>query len=205
MQLLLRVPKSPCACALQLTLERTLRITVFSIFAPAILLYSSCSRSEDDAATPPPEENHGITLIGPAESVLEVGAGVFDTFEERPSSRRSAAGLAEFRYGGKLLYIGPAVGITANTDGGVYGYAAAYTEIALGPVVLTPEAGVGLYREGSSSDLGGPVVFNVGAGLSYRFDGGYRVGIKFVHLSNADLYSTNAGSNNIYAVVGIPF
>ncbi|HYN38065.1 MAG TPA: acyloxyacyl hydrolase, partial [Rhodospirillales bacterium] len=107
--------------------------------------------------------------------------------------------------GGKLLYIGPAAGITANTDGGVYGYVDAYTEISLGNVVLTPQAGVGAYGEGSSSDLGGPVIFNVGAGLSYRFDEGYRVGVKFLHLSNANLYSTNAGADQIYFVVGIPF
>ena len=53
---------------------------------------------------------------------LDLGLGVFDLRESFGTSERSAAGRVELRGGRKLWFLGPAIGLMANTDGGVFGY-----------------------------------------------------------------------------------
>jgi hypothetical protein len=147
----------------------------------------------------------GIEVLGDDRNYLEIGAGVFDALKEEAEARRSAGASLELRGGSKLGFIGPAAGVIVNTDGGVYGYGGVYMDLRLGPVVLTPQAGIGAYHQGDSSDLGGVFQFRIGAGLTYQFDNGWRLGLSFAHISNAGIYEDNGGVEEIYLILGIPF
>ena len=65
------------------------------------------------------------------------------------------ASCVELRGGNKLWYFGPPAGVVFNTDGGVYGYGGIYADVQWGPVVLTPQAGIGAHHQGESAGLGG--------------------------------------------------
>jgi lipid A 3-O-deacylase len=130
------------------------------------------------------------------------GAGVFD-LEDRRSSM-SAGGNLEYRFGRKLFVIGPALGLVANWDGGVYGYFGLYADISIGPVVLSPQVAAGGYREGDSIDLGGEFQFRESVDLSYRFEGGSRLGVRLAHISNAGIYEENPGAEEAYVTYAIP-
>jgi lipid A 3-O-deacylase len=144
-----------------------------------------------------------VQLTGDEPSYLEFGAGAFDTQGHRESPT-SPEGKVEFRYGGKLFYVGPAVGVLANTQGGIFGYAGFYANLALGPFVLTPLAAVGAYHRGGSEDLGGTFQFRTSAEVSYQFDNRYRLGVQFAHISNAGVNSHNPGDNELLLTFSIP-
>ncbi len=148
---------------------------------------------------------NGIELLGDGPNYLEIGIGAFDLLEEHASSRRSGGGSVELRGGNKLWYFGPAAGVVFNTDGGVYGYGGIYADVQWGPVVLTPQAGIGAYHQGDSADLGGVFQFRIGAGLSYQLVNGWRIGLSFAHISNAGIYDDNGGVEEVYLIVALPF
>jgi len=82
------------------------------------------------------------TVLGDEPSYLDLAAGVFDIPIHR-GAVTTGEGRVEFRYGGKLFYIGPAVGLLVNGKGGVYGYGGFYADIAFDRLVVTPLAAVG--------------------------------------------------------------
>lgn len=104
-----------------------------------------------------------------------VGLGSFD-IKDRRSARSGAANL-EYRFGRKLFVIGPALGLVANLEGGVYGYFGLYADISVGPVVISPQVAAGGYSRGDSEDLGGVFEFRETVDLSYRFGNGSRLGV----------------------------
>lgn len=63
----------------------------------------------------------GIQILADEPNYWDFGVGVFD-FNEESRAEKEAAAFVEFRYGKKLFYLWPALGILANTDGGVFGY-----------------------------------------------------------------------------------
>lgn len=147
----------------------------------------------------------GVQILGDDRHYVEVGFGIFDLLEEHESSARSLGGSLEIRVGDKLWVFGPAAGVVVNTDGGVYGYGGVYMDVTFGDFVLTPQAGIGAYHQGDSADLGGIFQFRVGAGLSYRFENGVRVGLSIAHISNAGIYEDNGGVEEVYLIVAVPF
>jgi lipid A 3-O-deacylase len=130
------------------------------------------------------------------------GLGAFDV-KDRRSARSGAANL-EYRFGRKLFVIGPSLGLVANLEGGLYGYFGLYADISLGPVVISPQVAAGGYSRGDSEDLGGVFEFRETIDLSYRFDGGSRLGVRLAHISNAGLYDENPGLEEAYVVYSIP-
>jgi lipid A 3-O-deacylase len=144
-----------------------------------------------------------VRLVGNEPSYLDLGAGAFNV-QGHPESETLPEGKVEFRYGQKLFYIGPAIGLLANTKGGVFGYAGFYADFALGPFVLTPLAAVGGYHRGGSEDLGEVFQFRTGGTLSYQFDNQSRLGVQFAHISNAGLSRQNPGENELLLTYAIP-
>jgi lipid A 3-O-deacylase len=130
------------------------------------------------------------------------GVGAFDLQDRRSSL--SAGANAEYRFGRKLFVIGPALGLVANLDGGVYGYFGLYADISIGPIVLSPQVAAGGYRQGDSIDLGGELQFRESVDLSYRFDSGSRLGVRLAHISNAGIYEDNPGAEEAYVTYAIP-
>ena len=111
----------------------------------------------------------------------------------------------EYQSGTRFYGIGYMLGLLANTDGGVDGYGGLYANIALSPHwILTPEAGIGGYRQGQSKNMGSTFLFRLELGLAYQLPGKQRVGIKIAHLSNADLYRRNPGENELLITYSLP-
>src|SRR5918999_3197051 len=131
-----------------------------------------------------------------------VGLGAFDA-KDRRSARSGAANL-EYRFGRKLFVIGPALGLVANLEGGLYGYFGLYADISVGPLVISPQVAAGGYGRGVSAALGGVFEFRETVDLSYRFGNGSRLGVRLAHISNAGLYDENPGLEEAYVVYSIP-
>lgn len=110
----------------------------------------------------------------------------------------------QFRFGKKLLYIGPVIGVLANTQGGIFGYAGFYSDIRFGRFVMTPLAGAGAYSRGGSEDLGGVFQFRLSFALSYKFDNRSRLGVQFGHISNAGIHARNPSDNEALLTYAIP-
>ena len=147
-------------------------------------------------------DGKGVRLLGDGPHYLNLAVGTFEAFDDEDSA---FAGQVEWRFGRKLLGFGPLIGALSNTDGGVIGYAGIYLDLALGRFVLSPQTGVGAYEKGSSKDLGGTFEFISGLDLSYRFADRSRLGVRYEHISNANLHDTNPGADILLLNYGIPF
>lgn len=175
---------------------------------PSVLLAANSPVTDSTQAAPAAEVFHdfgGVQLLGNDRHYIEFGVGIYDLLTEEAGSKRSLGGSVELRIGDKLGFIGPMAGAIFNADGGVYGYGGIYMDIQFGDFVLTPQAAMGAYHQGDSSDLGGVFQFRVGAGLTYMFDNGIRVGISFAHISNANIYQDNGGVEELYLIAAFPF
>lgn len=137
-----------------------------------------------------------VRVIGDSNSALEFGGGVFNY--DNGESGSSAAVKIEYRFGRKLGFIGPALGVVVNEESGVYGYGGLYGDIALWRLVLTPLFGIGAYHEGAGKDLGGTLEFRSSLGLFYTLPNRGRVGVSAAHVSNADLHDKNPGENDFF-------
>jgi hypothetical protein len=141
-----------------------------------------------------------VVVEGSEPSLLQLGLGTFDVTSEDAAP---AANL-EYRLGRKLGFIGPALGLMANGDGGVYGYVGLYADLALGPAHLVPLLAAGAYHEGAGKDLGGVFEFRESVDLAYSFDRGMRLGLRVAHMSNAGINDRNPGVEEIMMVLAIP-
>jgi hypothetical protein len=140
-----------------------------------------------------------IVVHGNEADNLLLGAGVFD-FRDEPA----AAGTIEYRFGRKVFVLGPALGLLANTEGGVFGYAGMYGDLSYRNIYLTPQLAIGGYREGSSKDLGGVFQFRLSLDLAYRFANGHRFGIRVAHISNAAMHDSNPGEEELLLTYSLP-
>jgi lipid A 3-O-deacylase len=147
-----------------------------------------------------------IEILGDAPSYAEVGLGAFDVFAERDGSgERSGAAQLQLRWGRKLYFIGPAIGLLGNTDGGIFGYGGIYADLAYGDFIVTPVLAAGGYSEGGSKDLGGVFQFRAELGIAYEFDDGARIGARLGHISNAGIHADNPGEEELLITFAIPF
>ena len=140
-----------------------------------------------------------VVLHGSEADLLLLGLGAFDPFDDGSA----LAGTLEYRLGRKLLFIGPAIGGMANTDGGLFGYFGLYFDLSAGPVYFTGQLATGAYREGDSRDLGGVFQFRQSIDLAYRFANGHRLGARVAHISNADIHDRNPGEEEYYLTYAI--
>jgi hypothetical protein len=144
----------------------------------------------------------GVRLEDDGPHYLNLAVGSFEAFNE---SDDAVAGQVEFRFGQKFFYFGPLLGVLANSDGGVIGYAGIYLDLALGNFILSPQTGVGAYAKGSGKDLGGTFEIISGLGLSYQFAGHSRLGVRYEHISNGNLHDSNPGADHLLLNYGIAF
>ncbi|MFQ5984281.1 MAG: acyloxyacyl hydrolase [Alphaproteobacteria bacterium] len=165
------------------------------------------SWSEEAVAAEPERVSFSVgsvDVLADGPSFLDFGIGVFDVNGEG-NDQRSAAAQIEYRFGQKLFFVGPAIGIMANTDGGVFGYGGFYGDLAYQNFVATPVLALGGYKQGGSKDLGGIFQFRVGLGLMYRFEDGSRLGLRVNHISNASIHEENRGEEEILLTYSLPF
>jgi len=93
----------------------------------------------------------------------------------------------------------PTAGVITAARGSLYLYGGLRFELPLGRRwMISPSTGAGVYyRSSSGFDLGGPVEFRSGIELSYRLPNGSRMGVCLYHLSNADIFEKNPGSESL--------
>ena len=140
-----------------------------------------------------------IVVHGNEADNLLLGAGAFDVRDET-----AAAGTVEYRFGRKVFVIGLALGMVANTDGGLYGYAGAYADLSYGRLYITPQLAMGGYGDGDGTDLGGVFQFRQSLDLAYRFANGQRLGVRVAHISNADIHESNPGEEEVLLTYSFP-
>jgi hypothetical protein len=139
-------------------------------------------------------------VYGNGPHYLDLGLGISDATDEN-----SGAARIEARFGRKLFFVGPALGLLTNTDGGYFGYGALYADIAYKKWIITPLWGAGGYEEGDGADLGGTFQFRSSLTLSYQFDNLSRLGFQAAHISNADLHDRNPGEQDYLLTFSVPF
>ena len=146
-----------------------------------------------------------LALDDPDPGYLEFGAGAYDLIGDHGTHRTFTASV-EYHFGEKLFFIGPAVGVIANARGGGMAYAALYSDIPLGPIVITPLAGLGAWWRGNHLDenLGGTFEFRLSLEAAYEFGDRSRLGLRFAHISSADINKRNPGENDLMLTYGIP-
>lgn len=146
-----------------------------------------------------------IALVADEPSYLELGAGVYDLIGDHVQHETFAAD-AEYHFGQKLFFIGPAVGVIADARGGGMVYAALYSDIAFGPVIVTPLGGIGAWWHGSHVDenLGGTFEFRLSLAAAYEFADRSRLGLRFGHISSAGINKKNPGENDLMLTYGLP-
>jgi lipid A 3-O-deacylase len=140
-----------------------------------------------------------IVVHGNEADNLLVGAGVFDIRDET-----SAAGTIEYRFGRKVFVVGLSLGLLANTDGGLFGYVGAYSDLSYKKVYITPQLAMGGYEEGSSSELGGVFQFRVSLDVAYRLDNCHRLGVRAAHISNGGVNEQNPGEEELLLTYSVP-
>lgn len=92
----------------------------------------------------------------------------------------------------------PIVGLAGTTDRAAWVYAGLRADVEAGPAWrVSPSFAVSLFDDGDGKELGGPVEFRSGLEISYLVGAVSRLGVTFHHLSNADLYDDNPGSNSL--------
>jgi lipid A 3-O-deacylase len=136
-----------------------------------------------------------IVVHGNEADNLMLGAGFFDLRDDT-----SGAGTVEYRFGRKVFVVGFALGLMANTDGGLFGYVGGYGDLSYKRLYVTPQLAMGGYGEGGSSDLGGVFQFRESLDLAYRFDNGHRLGIRMAHISNAAIHEINPGEEELLLI-----
>ena len=182
-----------------------LRVCGVRLLAPAVvgllaLVSAPAPALPDEPGTTEFARLGPIVLHGSEADHLSLGAGVFDF--RRDSA--AAAGTVEYRFGRKLFMIGPALGVMATTDGSLFGYASVYADLSYGNLYLTPQAGLGAYREGDGPDLGGTFQFRLSADLAFRSENGHRLGVRFAHISNAYIHDINPGEEELLLIFSFP-
>jgi hypothetical protein len=155
--------------------------------------------SADEAGTTAFTHLGPIVVHGNEADNLMLGAGVFDIRHDE-----SAAGTIEYRFGRKVFVAGLALGLMANTDGGLFGYVGTYGDLSYKKIYVTPQIAMGGYHEGSSTDLGGVFQFRLSLDIAYRFDNGHRLGVRGAHISNAGVNEENPGEEELFLTYSVP-
>ncbi len=177
------------------------RYLAFAVAAALIFFASPGSR----AAGPPPvyAKVGPFDLLGSGRHYLDVGYGIFELTDKR--GKRTQAGRIEIRGGSKYAFLGPAVGLLGNDDGGRFGYLGVYADLAWGGIVLTPQLAVGIYRQGDSLDMGGALEFRESLEVSYPLGERWRAGISFGHISNGNIHKGNPGQEDLLLTIAAGF
>lgn len=138
-----------------------------------------------------------------ATDYLTLGAGDFNLFRKTDHSIWYGAQYRSNYIWDKFLVN---LGVGANTDGGIYGFAGGeYDWNLFGGFYMLPGFAVGAYSQGSSKNLGGTLEFKSSIELDYQFANSWRAGVALWHISNAGIYSHNAGTEVVEGTVSIPF
>lgn len=176
-----------------------------TLFPLLFLLLSTTITASPAKAVSSPESFYSLGnwhLLGDTPHYLDLGLGFFDVGRDQTND---PAVHLQLRIGKKLWFIGPAVGIMVNHEGGYFGYGAIYGEIIWKKLIFTPMLAAGAYEDGDGKDLGGTFQFRSSLSMAYQFDNLSRLGLQVGHISNADLHDHNPGEEEVFLTFALPF
>lgn len=189
-------------------LARRGSVLVVALASLVLAAWVSPARAQADDDNPPLRLTPAQLALGDAvddPGYLDVGAGIYDLMGDHGDHQTFAASV-EYHFAQKLFFIGPAVGVLANARGGGMVYVGLYSDIALGPVVLTPFGGLGAWWHGNHVDenLGGTFEFRLSLTAAFQFEDRSRLGVRFGHISSADINRHNPGDNDLMLTYALP-
>ena len=136
-----------------------------------------------------------------------IGASDVTDFDEETVEGRIeyTSRLTDFAFEPFFGGVGPLVGLMVGGKGSVFVYAGVYGDFFLGPkLVIRPEGGLGVFREGDAKDLGGVLEIHSALTIAYIFDNGARLGITGAHISNAGNHGSNPGLESLLLSYAVP-
>ncbi len=145
-----------------------------------------------------------FTVAGDSYNYIDLGLGAY-AFHNTDDGDGSFGGNLELRFGKKYFFVGPLVGVLANSDEAFYAYGGFYSDLAFGKFVITPMAGIGGYHKGKSRDLGGVLTFRLGLTFAYEVSERIRAGFRLGHLSNANSQDKNPGEDEALLSLSVGF
>jgi hypothetical protein len=135
-------------------------------------------------------------------SNVTLGVGVFDA-----SFGPSSQGLVEVNYFAKKQFwiFSPFGGFIVTTKASYYLYGGLVIPFHLArSLYLNISFAPGLWAVQDGIDLGYPLEFRVGVEFAYTFKDKSRMGVEFMHVSNANISSMNPGVENLSLFYSIP-
>jgi len=142
-----------------------------------------------------------MKILGNGPHYLDLAGGLFDPFD----GDDAVAGNLEWRSGRKFHFIGPVLGVMANTDEAFFVYGGIHADCVIGRFAIDLSWGAGGYERGDSRYLGGVFQFVENLTVAYLFKNGLRAGLRYQHISNADLHKSNPGNDAIFLSIAYPF
>jgi hypothetical protein len=125
--------------------------------------------------------------------LLMAGAGWVDIDRRRQEAVEFGLGYRWDRGPGALR---PFLAATVTSKSAVFGWAGIAYDFRVGPVVLVPSFGPGLYGKGDGIDLGSALEFRSQLEAACRF-GRSRLGVSISHMSNAGIGDINPGTETL--------
>ena len=141
-----------------------------------------------------------LGLLPASASEVAVSAGFFYLKDSKPPVEVGVElRLDEARIvAGQSWELIPAFGVMVAADETYYGYGGLRFNIEAGDRwLVTTHFAVGAFEKGDVQELGGVLEFRWGFELALVLANGDRLGVNAYHLSNADLYVENPGSNSM--------
>ncbi len=146
-----------------------------------------------------------VVVAGQGPNYVELGAGSYALIGHHQQNQTGGADV-EFKFGDKFYYLGPALGVIADLDGGGMIDATVYADLNIGSIVVTPMGGIGADWQGNRSDepLGGPFQFRLSLEAAYQFGDRSRIGLRAGHISSGGINQHNPGENDLMLTYSIP-
>ncbi|HSG50032.1 MAG TPA: acyloxyacyl hydrolase [Longimicrobiales bacterium] len=175
---------------------------------PTLLLLAALATAVPVGAQGPASEGSGEGIASP-DAVpgstegpqIQIGAGVPGILDDA----RGAMGMLSVRFGSGLLGVRPLAGLLGASQGQLFVFGGVFRDVALGRWVVTPMLSGGAYEKGHGRDLGSRLQFRSAMEVSWRFQGGQRVGVQVAHISNAGLGWRNPGQERLLVTFTRPF
>ncbi len=112
--------------------------------------------------------------------------------------------MVEYRSNAKIFIFHPWIGV-GGTDQDIYTAIGASYFFDINKFYLGLHFGAGAYHgEAEGLELGHGVEFMSSVELGYKFENNFSLGVKFSHISNADLGDSNPGSEILTLIICIP-
>ncbi len=132
--------------------------------------------------------------------LLQLSGGVFNVGRSQTAAEAGVELIRPIRWWRLDL----AGGVSANGDGGVWGYFGVRRDLAASERwTIAPGWGVAHYERGDGKNLGGNLQFRSSLAVDYRITRKTRLGVTIHHLSNAGLEELNPGSNSVLATFSV--